>query len=140
MQDGTFSPPGHRDETPAARGDLFARDCPTRRLLDRIGDKWSALSLLLLDEEPRRFNDRKRRIDGISQKMLSQTLRALERDGLLTRHVAATVPVQVSYRLTPLGQELIAALRPMMAWAEARMPEVLAAQRAYERRENAEGA
>jgi DNA-binding HxlR family transcriptional regulator len=134
MQDGTFSSLGHLQETVPMRGDAYARDCPTRQLLDRIGDKWSVLVLLLLGERETRFAQLKRRIDGVSQKMLSQTLRSLERDGLITRHAVATVPVTVSYRITPLGQELLAALRMMIDWAETRMDRVAEAQRRYDAR------
>lgn len=136
MQDGTFSCPGHLGETASAprRGDAYARDCPTRQLLDLVGDKWSVLILLLLGEEELRFSRLKQRIAGISQKMLSQTLRSLERDGLVTRHAVATVPVTVSYRITPLGRELLGALQMMIDWAETRMPHVAAAQRAYDHR------
>lgn len=90
------------------------------------------LILLLLGQEEMRFNHLKRRIEGVSQKMLSQTLRSLERDGLVTRHAVATVPVTVSYRITPLGGELLGALELMIGWAETRMPEVAAAQRRYD--------
>ncbi|WP_294326217.1 helix-turn-helix domain-containing protein [uncultured Sphingomonas sp.] len=138
-QDGTFPIQGNPVETAWLKGDVFAADCPTRLLLDRIGDKWSALVLLLLGEEPYRFNELKRRIAGVSQKMLSQTLRMLERDGLVTRHVVATKPVSVSYAITPLGGELIDALRALMAWSEARIGTVLAAQRAFDAREDAAG-
>jgi DNA-binding HxlR family transcriptional regulator len=131
MQDGTFLIPGHSGET--ARGDVFAANCPTRKLLDRIGDKWSVLILLLLGDGAMRFNALKRRIHGISQKMLSQTLRSLERDGLVTRAVEPTVPVTVTYTITPLGRELLAALRLMIDWAETRMPEVAVAQDRYDR-------
>lgn len=135
MQDGTFSIRGNAPETAWLKGDVFAADCPTRLLLDRIGDKWSVLVLLLLGEEPYRFNELKRRIAGVSQKMLSQTLRTLERDGLVTRNVVATKPVSVSYAITPLGGELIDALRALMTWSETRIGTVLAAQRAYDARE-----
>lgn len=97
MQEGTISIPGHREVTaiPTPRGDVYAANCPTRQLLDRIADKWSALVLLLLSAEDMRFNALKRRIEGVSQKMLSQTLRSLERDGLVSRRAEATVPVSV---------------------------------------------
>lgn len=133
MQDGTFPAPGHLQET-AIRGDVFAADCPTRQLLDRIGDKWSTLILIVLGEGPARFNALRRRIDGVSQKMLSQTLRSLERDGLVSRTVLPTVPVSVTYAVTPLGGSLMAALQFMMDWAETRMGEVEAAQSEYDRR------
>lgn len=134
MQDGTFLLPGNPGETTGRAGNVFAADCPTRQLLDRIGDKWSVLILLLLGEGDTRFNELKRRVGGVSQKMLSQTLRSLERDGLVTRRVEATMPVTVTYGITPLGRDLLAALRMMIHWAETRMPEVAAAQAAFDGR------
>ena len=133
MQDGTFHSPGHSDET-WMRGDVFAADCPTRQLLDRVADKWSTLSLIVLGEGPIRFNGLKRRIDGVSQKMLSQTLKSLERDGLVSRTVVATVPVTVTYAVTPLGRGLMASMQAMIDWAETRMPEVAQAQAVYDAR------
>ncbi|MFC4256142.1 winged helix-turn-helix transcriptional regulator [Croceibacterium xixiisoli] len=118
----------------APRGDVFAANCPTRQLLDRIGDKWSVLILTLLGEETMRFNELKRRVDGVSQKMLSQTLRTLERDGLAFRTARPTVPVTVSYSITPLGRELLGAMQLLIDWAETRMADVSAAQRDYDRR------
>lgn len=134
MQDGTLNSPGHFQETGPGRGDAYARDCPTRQLLDRVGDKWSVLILLLLGEREMRFGQLKHTIDGVSQKMLSQTLRSLERDGLITRHAFATVPVTVIYRIAPLGRDLLVALQLMIDWAETRMPQVEAAQREYDER------
>lgn len=134
MQDGTFPPSGHLHETCAARGNVYASNCATRQLLDRIGDKWSVLILLLLGEEDMRFNGLKRRIGGISQKMLSQTLRSLERDGLVTRDVEPTMPVTVTYRITPLGKELLDAMRLLIDWAETRIGNVAKAQETYDRR------
>jgi len=134
MQDGTFSSPGHLSETPR-RGDVFAADCPTRQLLDRIADKWSTLILIVLGEGPIRFNALKHRIDGVSQKMLSQTLKSLERDGLVSRSVVPTVPVTVTYAVTPLGMTLMAAMQSMIDWAETRMPEVATAQVRYDARD-----
>lgn len=132
MQDGTFSLPEH-PEVPLPQGaDVFAADCPTRKLLDRVGDKWSVLILTVLGSGAMRHNGLKRKIGGISQKMLSQTLRTLERDGLVLREVRPTVPVAVTYRITPLGAELLGALRLLIDWAETRMPDVAAAQAAYD--------
>jgi DNA-binding HxlR family transcriptional regulator len=131
MQDGTFSSPGHLLET-RLRGDVFSSACPTRQLLDRIADKWSTLILIVLGEGPARFNALKHRIDGVSQKMLSQTLKSLERDGLISRSVVPTVPISVTYAVTPLGRSLMAALQSMIDWAETRMDEVEAAQIAYD--------
>lgn len=92
------------------------------------------LILLLLGETARRFNDLKRGI-GVSQKMLSQTLRLLERDGLVTREVEPSTPIKVTYRITPLGSELLDALRPTIGWAESRMATVAAANRQYDSRQ-----
>lgn len=131
MQEGTLTIDSSPEET-GARGDVYAANCPTRKLLDRIADKWSVLILLLLGREAMRFNMLKRRIDGVSQKMLSQTLRSLERDGLVSRTVVATVPVTVTYAITPLGCGLIGSLQSMIDWAETHMEDVAAAQRAYE--------
>lgn len=132
MQEGTLKSDSHPEGTAAQRGDVFAADCPTRKLLDRIADKWSVLILLLLGHEDLRFNALKRRIEGVSQKMLSQTLRSLERDGLVSRTVVATVPVTVTYAITPLGQGLIGSLQSMIDWAETHMPDVVEAQRGYD--------
>ncbi len=132
MQEGTLKSDSYPGETTAQRGDVYAADCPTRKLLDRIADKWSVLILLLLGQEAMRFNALKRRIEGVSQKMLSQTLRSLERDGLVSRTVVATVPVTVTYAITPLGQGLIGSLQSMIDWAETHMPEVAVAQCGYD--------
>lgn len=117
--------------------DVFAADCPTRQMLDRIGDKWTVLVVQILDAGPMRFNGLKRRIGGVSQKMLAQTLKALERDGLVSRHVFATTPVTVEYALTPLGSTLVGALSPLIAWSEERIDAVQAARTAFDAREPA---
>jgi DNA-binding HxlR family transcriptional regulator len=110
----------------------YASDCPTRLILDRIANKWSVLVLSLLTVESLRFNELRRRIEGISQKMLSQTLRSLERDGLVNRSVFATVPVTVEYSITPLGRTLSATVDSLRLWAEAHFTDVLGAQRRYD--------
>jgi DNA-binding HxlR family transcriptional regulator len=115
--------------------DVFAADCPTRQILDRIGDKWTVLVVQVLDEGPRRFNGLKRRIAGISQKMLAQTLRHLERDGLVSRRVFATTPVTVEYALTPLGETLVGALLPLIAWSEGKLGEIATARSAFDARD-----
>lgn len=135
MQEGTFIAPGYLKETSPFAPDVYAADCPTRQLLDRIADKWSVLILTTLGGGEMRFNGLRRRIDGISQKMLSQTLRSLERDGLVLRDVVPTVPVSVSYAITALGRELLDALQAMIDWAERRMGAVASAQVAYDERE-----
>lgn len=118
---------------PAPRiGDAYNPNCPTRHILDRIGDKWAVLVLLSLKDGPVRFNLLRRRIGAISQKMLSQTLKSLERDGLVSRAAFATVPVTVEYRLTPLAGGLIGILDQITGWAEAHVGDIMAARRAHD--------
>lgn len=108
----------------SARGDLFSPDCPTRQLLDRIGDKWTSMAVKVLAEvhpQEVRFADLGRRMPGVSHKMLSVTLRNLARDGIVTRRVEPTVPPRVHYRLTDLGLSLEAPLAALREWAEANM-------------------
>jgi len=126
--------------------DAFLAGCPSRQLLDRISDKWVALILAALGSdgpdrpgadsvgEPRamRYSEVSRRLAGVSQKMLTQTLRSLERDGLVTRTVTPTVPVTVTYRLTGLGLSLQQVMGGIKAWAEAHMDEVLANREEYD--------
>jgi DNA-binding HxlR family transcriptional regulator len=118
----------------------YSADCPTRQILDRVGDKWAVLILLLLRQQPLRFNRLRREIEGISQKMLSQVLKSLERDGLIRRRAIATVPVTVEYSITPLGATLAGAVDPLRDWAEQHLKEVLTAQRRYDAQRNAEAA
>ena len=115
----------------------YSAACPTRQILDRIGDKWAVLILLLIRHEPMRFNALRRAIEGISQKMLSQVLKSLERDGLIRRRVIATVPVTVEYSITPLGATLSKAVDALRDWAENNLKEVLSAQRRYDAQRNA---
>lgn len=128
--------------------DAFLAVCPSRRLLERISDKWVALVLAALGgdgprpgettvEEPRpmRFSELSRRISGVSQKMLTQTLRALERDGMVTRTATPTVPVTVSYELTELGRSLQGVMRGIKTWAESHMEEVTTHRDDYDRRQ-----
>ncbi|GAB3744389.1 helix-turn-helix domain-containing protein [Amycolatopsis oliviviridis] len=106
------------------RGDLFDPQCPTRRLLDRIGTKWTSMVVKVLGEagsEEIRFADLRRQIPGVSQKMLSVTLRSLTRDGLVARRVEPTVPPKVHYRLTDLGRSLETPLAALRDWAETNM-------------------
>ncbi|MER8002914.1 MULTISPECIES: winged helix-turn-helix transcriptional regulator [unclassified Streptomyces] len=109
------------------RGDLFDPQCPTRRLLDRIGTKWTSMAVKVLAEaapDEVRFAELQRRMTGISQKMLSATLQGLTRDGLVGRRVEPTVPPRVYYRLTPLGLSLEGPLAAVRAWAEEHMAEI----------------
>lgn len=119
-------------ETRALQPDVYAEDCPTRQVLDRIGDKWTTLIIGALQDGPRRFSELRREIGGISQKMLTQTLRALERDGLIHRTAYAEVPPRVEYALTPLGETLCAPIEAIRRWAEDHIDEVSAAQQRYD--------
>ncbi|WP_370367694.1 winged helix-turn-helix transcriptional regulator [Catenulispora sp. GP43] len=110
-----------------ARGDLFDPACPTRGLLDRLGSKWTSMAVkVLAGAAPAevRFAELRRRMPGVSQKMLSTTLRGLVRDGLVDRRVEPTVPPRVHYRLTALGLSLEEPLSALRAWAEAHMAEI----------------
>lgn len=109
------------------RGDLFDPQCPTRQLLDRLGTKWTSMAVkTLADAAPDevRFAELRRRMPGVSQKMLSVTLRSLTRDGLVSRRVEPTVPPRVFYRLTGLGLSLEAVLAGLRTWAEEHMAEI----------------
>jgi DNA-binding HxlR family transcriptional regulator len=127
--------------------DAFLAGCPSRQLLDRISDKWVALILAALGSDgplcpgdsvdcPRsmRYSELSRRLAGVSQKMLTQTLRSLERDGLVTRTVTPTVPVTVTYQLTDLGVSLQEVMREIKDWAEGHMGDVLASREDYDAR------
>ena len=112
--------------------DPYVRDCPTREVLDRIGDRWSVLIIGFLTTGPQRFSELGRRIDGISQKMLTQTLRGLERDGLITRTVFPVIPPHVEYELTELGLTLRAPLAALETWARDHMDVVVEARAQYD--------
>jgi DNA-binding HxlR family transcriptional regulator len=127
--------------------DAFLANCPSRQVLDRISDKWVALVLAALGSEgpqpgrdcageprPMRYSELSRRLAGVSQKMLTQTLRYLERDGLLTRTVTPTVPVTVTYELTDLGSSLQDVMGGIKAWAEEHIDEVHANREKYDTR------
>ena len=117
------------------RWDAMKAACPTRQVIARIADKWAMLVISALEgEEALRFSELRRRIEGVSQKMLTQTLRALERDGLVIRTVYPTVPVTVEYRLTPLGQSLTGAIDAIRDWAYGHMSEIELARDAFDER------
>src|SRR6476469_7542766 len=103
-----------------------------REILDRVGDKWSVLVISLLAERGRRFSELSRSIDGISQRMLTLTLRQLERDGLVSRTVHATVPPRVDYALTALGESVIPPLTGLLEWAVAHGSDIADARRHYD--------
>ncbi|MEU4561005.1 helix-turn-helix domain-containing protein [Actinoplanes sp. NPDC023936] len=114
--------------------DAFLDACPTRELLSRLTDKWVALVIPALAGGPQRHSELAHRIAGVSQKMLTQTLRTLERDGLVTRTVTASVPVRVDYELTPLGHELFPVMLAIKAWAESHMDRVFEARAEFDAR------
>ncbi|MFI6017358.1 MULTISPECIES: winged helix-turn-helix transcriptional regulator [unclassified Streptomyces] len=123
----TTSKPGNSSRRPSERGDLLDPRCPTRQLLDRIGTKWTSMTVKMLAEAAPgelRFAQLRRLIPGISQKMLSVTLQSLVRDGLVARRVEPTVPPAVHYRLTELGLSLEIPLSALRVWAETHMPEI----------------
>lgn len=110
-------------------------ECPLRDILDRVGDKWSVLVVILLRDGRMRFSDLRRAVEGISQRMLTQTLRQLERDGLVDRTVYPSVPVRVEYALTTLGKTLIEPLSALAGWAQSNREEILANRVAYDSRD-----
>ncbi|KIA64058.1 winged helix-turn-helix transcriptional regulator [Nocardia vulneris] len=141
MEDGTLKSPGDCGDTDADY-DVYQWDtrvdCEVRQILDRVADKWSLLVIALLDQQSLRFTELKRKIDGVSQRMLTRTLRHLERDGLVERTVYPTVPPRVDYALTPLGASLHTTIKALVTWTETHQPEIVAARNAYDRRTAAE--
>jgi DNA-binding HxlR family transcriptional regulator len=115
-EEGTLPRVPHTD-VPEPVGAATA-DCRLRDVLDRVGDKWSVLVMALLGDGPRRYSELRRAVDGISQRMLTLTLRNLERDGLVTRAVTPSSPPRVDYALTPVGQTLSVEVSSLMRWAQ----------------------
>ncbi|MDQ7903916.1 helix-turn-helix domain-containing protein [Phytohabitans sp. ZYX-F-186] len=112
--------------------DVFARACTSRPVLENVAGKWGILALAALSGDTYRFNALRRRVDGISEKMLAQTLQALERDGLVRRDVRATIPPRVEYSLTEVGKRIAAKLLELIELVEDAMPAVREAQSAYD--------
>lgn len=110
----------------------YAADCPSRQLLDRIGDRWSVLTIGTLASGPHRYSAIAAAVQGVSQKMLTQTLRALERDGLVTRTVFPEIPPHVEYALTDAGRSLRGVLQPLEDWATTHMADVAVARQEYD--------
>jgi DNA-binding HxlR family transcriptional regulator len=118
--------------------DLASEDCrAVRSVLSRVGDKWSILIIVLLGYGPRRFNEIKRIVGGISQRMLTLTLRGLERDGLVTRTQYPTIPPRVDYELTQLGRSLWDAVEPLGTWAQGNVKHITRARAAFDKKVNA---
>ena len=112
--------------------DVFARQCPSRCTLEHVTGRWGSLTLTALRESTYRFNELRRRVDGVSEKMLSQTLHALERDGLVHREAQPTNPPRVDYELTALGREVAGRLLALIECVEGAMDEVLTARGRYD--------
>jgi DNA-binding HxlR family transcriptional regulator len=138
MEDGTFKSPGYCADTDWGDGDPKQWDpregCEVRQILDRVADKWSLLVIALLDRRTLRFSELRREIDGISQRMLTVTLRQLERDGLVRRTVYPVVPPRVEYALTPLGATLLGTIQSLVSWTEEHQDEIAAARAGYDAR------
>lgn len=116
------------------RGDLNDPACPTRVVLDHVTGRWGGLVLAALADGPQRYSQLRRTIGGVSEKMLAQTLRLLERDGLLTRTVRPTTPIAVEYELTALGEGLVRPLRTLLDWIELHVGDLVEAQEGYDAR------
>ena len=130
--------PGHTEGTDARcvvpSSEDAATCCTAREVLTRVGDKWSVLVIALLGHQTLRFSELKRRIEGISQRMLTLTLRQLERDGLVERTVYPTIPARVEYALTPLGATLLETVLALSAWAIEHRADIQAARSIYDER------
>ena len=141
MEDGTLKSATHCRETDYDN-DPFQwdarEDCEVRHILNRIADKWSLLTIALLEGRTMRFSELHRRIDGISQRMLTVTLRQLERDGLVRRTVYPVVPPRVDYELTPLGATLHETIQALVTWTQVHQNEVAAARARYDARAQAQ--
>ncbi|MBW9206919.1 helix-turn-helix transcriptional regulator [Mumia sp. zg.B53] len=135
MEEGTSEEPTHCDDT--VPYDAFQwdsrEDCEVRQILDRVADKWSLLVISLVGNQTMRFTELRRAIDGISQRMLTVTLRHLERDGLVERTVHPVVPPRVDYTLTPLGCTLLETIQSLVRWTEEHQSEVARARMSYDR-------
>lgn len=117
------------------QADVVEQTCPARDVLDRVGDKWSVYVITSLGEGTKRFNELLRQIDGISQRMLTVTLRGLERDGLVQRTVHAEVPVRVEYRLTEMGHTLLRTVESLLSWSQRHTGDIQAARQRYDERQ-----
>ncbi|WP_324788698.1 helix-turn-helix domain-containing protein [Streptomyces sp. H51] len=143
MEEGTSKSPTHCTDTEADYEVLqwdTRQGCEVRQILDRVADKWSLLVIALLDRRKLRFSELRRLIEGVSQRMLTVTLRQLERDGLVERTVHPVVPPRVEYELTPLGATLHDTIRSLVVWTEEHQAEIASARAEYDRRTAANAA
>jgi DNA-binding HxlR family transcriptional regulator len=120
-------------DDPLLEADVFARNCTSRPVLQNVASRWGILALVALREGPYRFSALRRRVDGVSERMLSQTLQALERDGMVHREVHETIPPRVEYTLTEIGAEIADQLESLIQVVERNMPKVREAQAVYHR-------
>jgi DNA-binding HxlR family transcriptional regulator len=132
-------PSGPADELAAAAGEPTAEagersPCRAREVLQRVGDKWSVLAIDLLGQGTMRFTELHRAIDGITARMLTVTLRGLERDGIVTRTIHPVIPPRVEYALTPMGRTLLDTIGQLVGWTDTHLPEIQAARAAYDAR------
>ncbi|MEU1879920.1 helix-turn-helix domain-containing protein [Streptosporangium sp. NPDC020072] len=137
MEDGTSKALSYctgTDADQARQWDVRA-DCDVRNILDRVADKWSLLVIALLDRQTMRFSELRRTVDGVSQRMLTVTLRNLERDGLVKRTVYPVVPPRVEYELTPLGISLHEVIKTLVIWTEDHQQEISDARSEFDQRE-----
>lgn len=136
VEEGTSRSPGSSEGTEADPWDAFQwdtrEDCEVRQILDRIADKWSLLVISLLADRTLRFTELRREIDGISQRMLTVTLRQLERDGLVRRTVYPVVPPRVEYCLSPLGRTLLGTIQSLVTWTEEHQHEIARARAEFD--------
>jgi DNA-binding HxlR family transcriptional regulator len=128
--DPACEPSGPVGEPAAAVGETSA--CRAREVLQRVGDKWSVLAIDLLGQGTMRFTELHRAIDGITARMLTVTLRGLERDGIVTRTIHPVIPPRVEYALTPMGRTLLDTIGQLVDWADSHLPEIQAARAAYD--------
>ncbi|GAB3539100.1 helix-turn-helix domain-containing protein [Arthrobacter tecti] len=141
-QVGTLTSPSHVEVTESASTECRAgrdafqwdsrEDCDVRQILDRVADKWSLLVISLLAEKTMRFGELVREIDGVSKKMLTVTLRNLERDGLIHREIFPEIPPRVEYRLSPLGRTLLGTIQSLVGWVEQHQVQVAQAREAFD--------
>ncbi|BAH50103.1 winged helix-turn-helix transcriptional regulator [Rhodococcus opacus] len=124
--------PAQDSDDRTLEADVFARNCASRETLQTVTGRWGVLALAALTEGNYRFSALRRRVDGVSERMLSQTLQALERDGLVVREVLEAIPPKVEYSLTPLGAEVGSRLIDLIELVESRVPDVRAAQEKYD--------